>query len=92
MNLRLQAAGYDVVTLDTAADRAASRESLGAAQCVQGNLDPRLLLAGDDAAPGDVDARLAARGGGRTDTGERGMHRGALGGPGLGATGHGQTE
>jgi len=49
VNLRLQAAGYDVVTLDTAADRAASREALGPGQCLQGNLDPRLLLAGEGA-------------------------------------------
>ena len=45
VNAKLQRFGYDVITLDTAADRAASRSSLGAGQVLQGNLDPKLLLA-----------------------------------------------
>ena len=45
VNAKLQSFGYDVITLDTAADRAASRSSLGAGQVLQGNLDPKLLLA-----------------------------------------------
>lgn len=62
VNLKLQKAGYDVVTLDTQADRAASRSSLGAGQVVQGNLDPAVLL--PDSTPaavsGEVGAMLAA--------------------------------
>lgn len=45
VNAKLQSFGYDVITLDTAADRALAREALGPAQVLQGNFDPKLLLA-----------------------------------------------
>ncbi|CAM9744322.1 unnamed protein product [Ascophyllum nodosum] len=55
-NVALQAAGYDVVTMDTETDRKATREALQQAargagrepSVVQGNFDPRLLA---DASP-----------------------------------------
>jgi len=58
VNAKLQAAGYDVVTLDTQADRAASRAKLGDGQVVQGNIDPAILL--PDSTPAAIEAEVAS--------------------------------
>lgn len=58
VNVKLQAAGYDVVTLDTQADRAASRARLGEGQVVQGNVDPAILL--PDSTPAAIEAEVAS--------------------------------
>ena len=47
-----------MVTLDTKADRAASRASLGGAQVVQGNIDPAILL--PDSTPATIEAEVAS--------------------------------
>lgn len=68
VNARLAAAGYDVITIDTAADRAATRSSLGASTVLQGNFDPALLLAATSdagAVEAEADAMLASLGAGK---------------------------
>lgn len=63
----MQGAGFDVVTMDTATDRmatrsalaTAARESGASAVAVQGNFDPRLLTDGCDV--GTVSARAKGR-------------------------------
>jgi len=51
---------YDVITLDTDADRARYREACFDGACLQGNLDPRLLVDDCDASSDRLDAAIDA--------------------------------
>ena len=64
VNLRLQKAGYDVITLDGEAHRSKSRDALGDSQVLQGNFDPKLLLpdSSQEAIHAEVVAMLEAFG------------------------------
>ena len=64
VNLRLQKAGYDVITLDGEAQRSKSRDALGDSQVLQGNFDPKLLLpdSSQEAIHAEVVAMLEAFG------------------------------
>jgi uroporphyrinogen decarboxylase len=64
VNLRLQAAGYDVITLDGETPRHEARDSLGPAQVLQGDFDPKLLLpdSSQEAIHAEVEAMLTAFG------------------------------